>query len=92
MLWLTLALLSCFCDFNAARPSRLRRQTAPDIEQYLEQVNAVRYAVDVLQANNATSVCNSPNSTSEWTAVAYDPTLAEQLMYVPCFVKVPWRW
>jgi len=82
MLLLTLALLSCFCDFNAARPSRLRRQTAPDIEQYLEQVNAARYAVDVLQVNNATNVCNSPNSTSEWDGAAYDPVLAEQLVYV----------
>ncbi|KAK1091132.1 hypothetical protein LTR48_006912 [Friedmanniomyces endolithicus] len=80
MLFLTLTLLSCFCDSTAARPSRFRRQTAPPIEQYLEQVNAARYAVDVLQVNNATNVCNSPNSTSEWDGAAYDPVLAEQLV------------
>ncbi|TKA61159.1 hypothetical protein B0A55_11569 [Friedmanniomyces simplex] len=79
-LLLTSTLLSLLGDAAPARSSSFTRQAASDIEQDIQQVNAARYTVSVLQAGNATTVCNQPNSTSEWDGATYYPALAEQLI------------
>ncbi|TKA80626.1 hypothetical protein B0A55_01880 [Friedmanniomyces simplex] len=73
-------MLSLLGDAVPARSSSLRRQAASDIQQDIQQVNAARYAVSILQAGNATTVCDQPNSTSEWDGATYDPALVEQLI------------
>ncbi|KAK5684773.1 hypothetical protein LTS10_002847 [Elasticomyces elasticus] len=78
LLFLALAISSE--TLATAWPGGHRRQATTDAEHDIEDVNAARYALSVIQAGNATSTCGQPDPSSSWNGSAYSSALAEQLI------------
>ncbi|KAK3073125.1 hypothetical protein LTR53_005557 [Teratosphaeriaceae sp. CCFEE 6253] len=78
---LSLAALAFLAALSSSAASvGSRRQITPAIEQYIEQVNAARYAVSVIQADNATALCEQDTPPQQWDGEKYSSAVAVQLI------------
>jgi len=63
-----------------AKPLSKRQTPSSDLQQYIQEVNSALYAAQVIEAGNASALCNLPGFEQSLDSAGYDGQYAELLM------------